>query len=71
MKVTALIPDPLIHEVKHYAKGHTLTDSLVIALSEWIGQQKIRQLHQRILKQPLQFQSGFSASKIREANRRS
>ncbi|GJQ60920.1 MAG: hypothetical protein SCALA701_37210 [Candidatus Scalindua sp.] len=36
VKVTALIPDNLIMEVKEYTKGKNITESLIKALSEWI-----------------------------------
>ena len=44
MKVTALIPDNLIEEVKEYAKGKNTTESLIKALSEWLKMQKIKKL---------------------------
>ncbi|GAG78241.1 unnamed protein product [marine sediment metagenome] len=37
MKVTAIISDNLISEVKKYAKGKNLTESLTIALKEWLA----------------------------------
>ncbi len=44
MKVTTLIPDDLIVEVKHYAGGKNLTESLISALKEWVSQRKIKEL---------------------------
>lgn len=41
MKVTALLPDQLIEEVKAHAKGQMLTESLTLALEEWLRLKKI------------------------------
>lgn len=69
MKVTALIPDDLIIEVKHYAGGKNLTESLISALKEWVSQQKIKELNKQLKKKPLQFMDDFSADTIRSINR--
>jgi hypothetical protein len=71
MKVTALIPDKLVKEVQGYAKGKNLTESLILALSEWNQQQKIRELKQSVHSHPLSFSTGFSALHIRAINRKS
>jgi hypothetical protein len=42
MKVTALIPDELVEEVKHLTQGKNITDSLTIALNEWVESQKTK-----------------------------
>ncbi len=70
MKVTALIPDQIVKEVKHFAKGRTLTDSLVVALQEWISLKKIHELNSSIKQSPLNFSDGFSALKVRSLNRK-
>jgi len=36
MKVTAIIKDDLISEVRKYAKGKNLTDCLTVALKEYL-----------------------------------
>ncbi len=69
MKVTALIPDDLINEVKEVASGKNLTDSLIIALREWLNIQKLRTLRQKVQHKPLTFSSGFSADSVRNLNR--
>jgi hypothetical protein len=69
MKVTAILPDNLISEVKHLSKGKNITDSLVIALNEWVNLKNISKLNSHIKKHPLQFQSNYTAEKIREINR--
>ena len=70
MKVTALIPDKLVHEVQGHAKGKNLTEALIKALSEWSAQQKVRQLNQLVAVHPLKFSKGFSTSRARAANRK-
>lgn len=69
MKVTALIPDDLVKEVKELASGKNLTESLIIALREWLSIQKIRGLRKKVKKNPLHFSHGFSAESIRSLNR--
>ena len=69
MKVTALIPDPLIQELRALAPGKTLTESLMFALTEWRDQKKLLHLNAQLKKSPLKFQDGFSAEKLRELNR--
>lgn len=70
MKVTALIPDALVEDVKKLSKGKNITDSIVIALREWIALQKIKTINQKIRKSPLKFSPGFSAESIRALNRK-
>ena len=68
MKVTAILPDNLITEVKHLSKGKNITDSLVIALNEWVDLRHIIELNKSIERKPLSFE--YSAYEIREANRK-
>ncbi len=70
MKVTALIPDELVNDVKHFAGGKNLTESLVTALEEWLSLKKIHALNDEIMKKPLEFSKDFSAHKIREVNQK-
>ena len=69
MKVTALIPDDLITEVRELSKGKNLTESLIRALKEWTSLQRLRVLKAKVRKKPLEFVDGFSAQRIREINR--
>jgi hypothetical protein len=69
MKVTALIPDDLISEVRDLSAGKNITESLIIALKEWIALQKLRQTREKIKARPLSFQDNFSADKVRGLNR--
>ncbi len=70
MKVTALIPDDIVNEIKQYAGGQTLTDSLIVALKEWLSLKKIKKLNQQIESSPLHFKEDVSASEIRSINRK-
>jgi len=69
MKVTAIIPDELINDIKSYSKGKNITESLIIVLNEWVELKKIKELNERILVNPLEFNEDFSAEHIREINR--
>ncbi|HKZ38211.1 MAG TPA: hypothetical protein VJ184_11200, partial [Chryseolinea sp.] len=69
MKITVILPDDLIDEVKHYSKGKNITESMFIALKDWIALQKIKKLNQKIKKEPLKFKKDFSAEKVRSINR--
>jgi len=70
MKVTALIPDELISSLMKYAKGATLSESLSIAIKEWINLKQIKELNDIVSYKPLEFNSSFSAKEIREINRK-
>jgi hypothetical protein len=70
MKVTAILPDDLVDQIKRYSKGKNITESLIIALRDWIALQKIKELNQRIKKEPLKFKKDFSADKARWINRK-
>lgn len=70
MKVTALIPDSLVEDVKKFSKGKNITESLIIALNEWIKIQKFNLTTEKIRKRPLKFSPGFSADSVRALNRK-
>ncbi len=70
MKVTALLPDHLISEIKTYAKGKTLTESLTTVLEEWLQQKKIAKLNKQVRSKPLEFQKDFNATTVRNLSRR-
>ncbi len=70
MKVTALIPDELVEDVKELAQGDTLTDSLITALSQWAALVRIKQLNKEVMSKPFKFKKGFSAEKVRNLNRK-
>ena len=70
MKVTAIIKDNLISEVRRYARGKNLTDSLTIALKEWVALKHIKELNATVNDRPLEFQKNFKALDIRKLNRK-
>lgn len=70
MKVTALIPDDLLAEVRKLAPGKTLTESLTSALRERTALQKLRKAQQKIKRNPLTRSEGFSADQAKAVNRR-
>ena len=69
MKVTALLPDDIIHEVKKLSGGKNITESILIALQDYIAQQRIRKLMQKVKDKPFRFRDGFSAKIGRSLNR--
>ncbi|HMV44173.1 MAG TPA: DUF2191 domain-containing protein [Leptospiraceae bacterium] len=69
MKVTAILPDQLINDVKEFSGGKNITESIEKALSEWIKLAKLKRLNKTIQEKPLSFRDGFSAEKVRKLNR--
>ena len=59
MKVTALLPNDLVAEVRQLARGKTLTESLIIALREWRSIQRLRVIRDRIKTGPSRFATDF------------
>ena len=70
MKVTAIIPDEIIKDVKRFTDGKNITDSLVKALNDWLYQKRIDTLNEKLNHKPIQFTDGFSAEGIRNLNHR-
>ena len=69
MKVTTLIPDPLVREVRELAKGKTLTDSLLLALREWTSTKKSLLVAEKIRQKPLSFTPEAISGRLRQINR--
>ena len=69
MKVTALIPDELIEKVKVKSGGKNITDSLIIALKEYLNEQKVDDLINMVKEEPLFYNSKYTAEGIRKINR--
>jgi hypothetical protein len=69
MKVTALIPEEMIQEVKKYSGAKNITEGLIIALTDYLQRQKMRKAIQKVKKSPLEFSKDFTAAKIRSLNR--
>jgi hypothetical protein len=68
MKVTALIPDDVIAETKKYSGGKNTTESLLIALKDYLDRQRIKKSVRKLKRNPLKFKNGFSADAIRKLN---
>lgn len=66
MKVTAIIPDELIEEVKKYTKGKNITESLTIALKAWLSSEKVKELNRKIEESPLEFSEKYSVLTFRD-----
>lgn len=69
MKITALLDDDLINEVKETTGGKNITESLNIALRAYLSRQKIAKVLDQIEAEPLQFNEDFTAYGIRKVNR--
>ena len=69
MKVTALISDDIIDRVRKATGGKNITESLIIALTEYLHQKEISYLTNELEKESLQFEDGFTAYKVRKENR--
>ena len=66
MKVTAIIDDDLVNNVKTYSRSSTITEAITIALKDWLDMYKIKELNKSISKNPIIINNG---KKIREMNR--
>jgi len=66
MKVTAIIADDLIYEVKEHTHCSTVTEAITVALKDWIDLYKIKELNKKIAENPINITSG---KQIRETNR--
>lgn len=69
MKLTALIDDELIETVREISEGKTTTESVVIALREWVALKKLTRLANDVKRKPLKL-SPASYKRIRELNRK-
>jgi len=69
MKVTALIPEELIKKVMETSGGKNITDSITIALKEYVSQKQIGYLMDEVEQEPLAFNED-AAPYIRTLNRK-
>lgn len=69
MKVTAIIPDKIVEEVRKLTGARNITESLIVALEEWVALKRVRNLNERVREAPLQFKTGYGAAQVRESNR--
>ena len=70
MKVTALIPDEIVEDVKSFSGGKNITDAITIALKDWLKIQKVKTLNAKIEKNPLDFSNGYTAENVRNIGRK-
>ena len=69
MKVTALLPEEMINEVRKFSGGKNITESLQIALNDYLQRQKLRKAMKKLKQNPLEFTKDFNAENIRKINR--
>jgi len=69
MKVTALLPEEMIDEVRKFSGGKNITESLLIALTDYLQRQRLRKALKKLKQNPLEFNKDFSAENIRKINR--
>ena len=70
MKVTAIIPDELVRDVKKITGGTNITESIIMALQSFTAKQRLLKVMEKVRKEPLAFQEGFTADKVRKLNRK-
>jgi hypothetical protein len=71
MKVTAIIPDEIIKDVRKFTDGKNITDSLIKALNDWLYTKRIESLNNKLSKNPVEFHEGFTGEEIRKLSNRS
>ena len=65
MKVTAIIADDLINNIKEYTRSSTVTEAITIALKDWLDMYHIKELNKKIEQNPIYIEG----RQIREINR--
>jgi hypothetical protein len=66
MKITAIIADDLVNNVKTYTQSSNVTYAITIALKDWVDIYNIKELNKQISQNPIFIHNG---PKIRETNR--
>ena len=66
MKVTAIISDDLIYDVKEHTHSSTVTEAITTALKDWLDIYSTRELNRKISEKPVCLDNG---PQIRETNR--
>jgi hypothetical protein len=66
MKVTAIIADRLINDVKAHSRSATITEAITVALKDWLELYNIKELNKKIIQNPIIINNG---NQIREINR--
>jgi hypothetical protein len=67
MKVTAIIEDTLVNNVKEITHSSTVTEAITIALKDWVDIHHIKELNKQISQKPITIENG---QHIRQVNRR-
>ncbi|MDR2633006.1 MAG: hypothetical protein LBC51_05200 [Treponema sp.] len=67
MKITAIIDDTLINNVKKFTHSSTVTEAITIALNDWIDIYNIKELNKQISKNQIIIKDG---NNIRQINRK-
>lgn len=70
MKVTAIIPDNIVKDVKEFTGAKNTTESLIQALNDWLYQKRLQKLNETLKKDPVEFKKGFDAESVRQLNNR-
>jgi hypothetical protein len=70
MKLTALVADELLDEVKLRAGFATTTECVVFALQEWVAAKRLSEVASELRRKPLRFVDGFSGARARKQSRR-
>lgn len=70
MKVTAILPDEMLADVKAFTGGKNITESLIKALNDWLYLKRIEKLNEQLSQNPVTFADGYSAEKVRNLNNR-
>jgi len=58
MKVTAIIADELINNVKTYTHSSTVTEAITIVLKDWVDIYNIKELNKQIKQDPIEIRNG-------------
>ena len=69
MKITAIVPDILVEKTNKLAGGANTTESLIIALREWVASKELAGIVGELRKKPLQFASKDIGFRVRAVNR--
>ena len=64
MKVTAILADELISNVKAYTRSSTITEGITIALKEWVDLYNIKELNRQVKQNPIIIKHGQTIRKI-------
>ena len=58
MKVTAIIDDDLVNNVKVFTQSSTVTEAITIALKDWLDIYNIKELNKNISNNPIFIDNG-------------